>query len=117
MDARCRFGNADTAGEGASKTREIKSSAVLHERWRKVLRSRLAGAGFKPPSAALVKSQGGERDGKGVTRSRHVSIKETNASEPSMKCRNSKGEIKTEGIRYFGKNLGETCLLPRWSPA
>jgi hypothetical protein len=31
-----------------------------------------------------------------------VSIKETNASEPLKKCRNSIGEIKTEGIRYFG---------------
>jgi len=39
-----------------------------------------------------------------------VSIKETNASEPPMKCRNSKGEIRTEGIRYFGKNLGGDLL-------
>jgi hypothetical protein len=46
-----------------------------------------------------------------------VSIKETNASEPLMKCRNSIGEIKTEGIRYFGINPGATCLLPGWSPA
>ena len=28
-------------------------------------RSRLAGAGFKPPQAAVVKSDGGERWGKG----------------------------------------------------
>jgi hypothetical protein len=37
-------------------------------------------------------------------------IKETNASEPLKKCRNSIGEIKTEGIRYFGINLGGNLL-------
>jgi hypothetical protein len=41
-----------------------------------------------------------------------VSIKETNASEPLMKCRNSIGEIKTEGIRYFGINPGQPAYCP-----
>ena len=39
--------------------------AMLYRRWRKVLRSRPAGAGSKPPQAAGVKSPGGERCGKG----------------------------------------------------
>jgi hypothetical protein len=99
----------DTGGEGAPRTREIISNAMLRERWRKVLRSRFAGADFKPPSAALVKSQRGERDGKGVRKMRQVGVRETNASEPLMKCRNGIDEIKTEGIRYLGMNLGATC--------
>jgi hypothetical protein len=61
----------------------------------------------------LVKSQGGERYGKGATRSRHVSIEETNASEPLMKCRNSIGEIKTEGFRHFrDKSGGQPAYCP-----
>jgi len=35
----------------------------LRGRWRKALRSRLSGAGFKPPQAAAVKSRGGEHWG------------------------------------------------------
>ena len=52
---------------------------MLRERWRQVLQSRLAGAGFKPPSAALVKSQRGERDGKGMRKVRQVGGRKTNA--------------------------------------
>jgi hypothetical protein len=37
---------------------------MLHKRWRKALRSRLAGAGSKSPEAAAVKSRCGERSGK-----------------------------------------------------
>lgn len=83
---------------------------MLRKRWRKVLRSRLAGTDFKPPSAALVKSQRGERGGKGVSKTRQVGGRETNASEPPMKCRNSIDKIKTEGIRYLGMNLGANLL-------
>jgi putative transposase len=38
--------------------------AMLYRRWRKILRSRPAGAGSKPPQAAGVKSPGSERCGK-----------------------------------------------------
>ena len=51
-------------------------------------RSRPAGAGFKPPQAARVKSPGGERCGKGGSKLRQVRLEETNASEPLMTCRN-----------------------------
>ena len=44
---------------------------------------------------------------------RHVSIKETNASEPLMKCRNSIGEIKTEGFRHFRDKSGGNLLTAR----
>src|SRR5262244_4533546 len=43
-------------------------SVVLYRRWEEVSRSRLTGAGFKPPSAAAFKRRGGERLGKGITR-------------------------------------------------
>src|SRR5215472_16529989 len=39
-------------------------SVVLYRRWEEVSRSRLTGAGFKPPSAATFKRRGGERLGK-----------------------------------------------------
>ena len=51
-------------------------------------RSRPAGADFKPPQAARVKSPGGERCGKGGSKLRQVRLEETNASEPLMTCRN-----------------------------
>ena len=55
-----------------------------------VPRNRLEGEGFKPPTAAGVKSPGGERVGKrrGL-RLRQVSIKEMNENEPLMRCRNA----------------------------
>ena len=38
----------------------------LRERWEKVSRNRLAGADCKPPYAAVIKSHGRERYGKGA---------------------------------------------------
>jgi putative transposase len=46
-----------------------RGQAVLYRRWRMALRSQPAGAGFKPPQAAGVKSPGGERCGKGGSNS------------------------------------------------
>jgi transposase InsO family protein len=46
-----------------------RGQAVLYRRWRMALRSQPAGAGFKPPQAAGVKSPGGERCGKGESNS------------------------------------------------
>src|SRR6516164_7271852 len=61
-------------------------------------RSRPAGAGFKPPQAARVKSPGGERCGKGGGVLRQVCLKETNESEPLMTCRKARSDVET-GIR------------------
>jgi hypothetical protein len=58
-------------------------------------RSLRSGAGFKPPRAAVVKSDGGERRGKDGTRFRQVRSRETSASKPSMKCRNSTVDVET----------------------
>ena len=64
------------------------------------LRGQRSGAAFKPLQAAIVKSDGGERCSKrwdkipsGVIR------REASASEPLMKCRNAKGDVKTGIVR------------------
>ena len=53
------FAYAKFIGELVARTQ----MAMLDERWREVLRSRLVGGGFKLPSAASANSRGGERDG------------------------------------------------------
>jgi putative transposase len=62
--------------------------AELYRRWGTAPRSRPAGAGFKPPQAARVKSPRGERCWKRRKLFRQVGLEETNASEPLMTCRN-----------------------------
>jgi hypothetical protein len=70
---------------------------MLYRRWRLALRSRPAGGGFKPPQAAVVKSHGGERWGKGPARRDQVGVRETNPSEPLITCRKRIDAIKTRG--------------------
>jgi hypothetical protein len=53
--------------------------------------------GFKLPQAATVKSRGGERCGKGGTRSRQVRFRETSESEPLMTCRKVRDDVETRG--------------------
>src|ERR1700693_2132646 len=60
---------------------------------------------------------GGERYGKGVRKSRHVRVRETNASEPLMRPRNrSTDGIKTGAPPLSGKSMAETWLLAMWCP-
>ena len=60
---------------------------------------------------------GGERYGKGVSKLRHVWVRETNASEPRMRPRNrSTGGIKTGAPPLSGKSMAETWLLAMWCP-
>ena len=87
--------------------------AQLHSRWRQALRDRLAGAGLKPPYAALVKSQGGERYGKGLTRLGQVWNRETNASEPLMTCRKRAIYIET-GFADLTQDQPKGSLLTAW---
>ena len=61
--------------------------AELYRRWGTAPRSRPAGADFKPPQAAKVKSLRGERCWKRRKLFRQVGLETTNASEPLMKCR------------------------------
>ena len=61
---------------------------------------------------------GGERYGKGVRKSRHVWVRETNTSEPLMRHRNGSIDgIKTGASPLFGKSMPETWLLAMWCPA
>jgi len=80
------------------------------------------GAGWQeqaPNSRKLLSSHGGggERYGKGVRKSRHVWVRETNASEPLMRPRNrSTGGIKTGAPPLSGKSMAETWLLAMRCP-
>ena len=60
---------------------------------------------------------GGERYGKGVRKSRHVRVRETNASEPLMRPRNrSTDGIKTGAPPLSGRSMAETWLLAMRCP-
>lgn len=72
-------------------------------------RSRLAGGGCKPPYAALVKSYGRKRYGKGNLICQ-VWIMEMNASEPLHKCRKGIDGIKTGKFMLFQDKSGGYLL-------
>jgi hypothetical protein len=80
------------------------------------------GAGLQeqaPNNRKLLSSNGGggERYGKGVRKSRHVRVREANASEPSMRLRNrSTDGIKTGAPPLSGKSMAETWLLAMRCP-
>src|SRR6266536_3511653 len=62
------------------------------------LRGRQSGSGLKPPQAAVVKSDGGERCGNAGTRFRQARLREASASEPSMKCRKRIRRCRNRGV-------------------
>src|SRR5215831_13746962 len=61
-------------------------------------RNRLAGAGSKPPSAALSKRQGRERGGKRPGIPGQVTGKKRTAREPLMKCRKYLDDVQNRGV-------------------
>jgi hypothetical protein len=69
-------------------------------------RSLRSGVGSKPPRAAVVKSDGGERRGNGGTRSCQVRSRETSESEPSMNCRNRTVDVETGAGGHSGTSQG-----------
>src|SRR5712672_1026591 len=62
------------------------------------LRGRQSGAYLKPPQAAVVKSDGGERCGKVGTRFRQARLREASASEPLQKCRKRIRRCQNRGV-------------------
>ena len=52
----------------------------------------------KPPQAAVVKSDGGERCSQRWDQSQRVRLREASASEPSMKCRNAIRRCQNRGL-------------------
>jgi putative transposase len=86
----------------------------LYRRWRKVLRRRSAGAVFKPPQAARVKSSRGERCWKRRGSPRQVCLMKTNASEPLMTCRNVKSDVETRiWTSILRARVGRRLLIAR----
>ncbi len=83
-----------------------EDQAMLYRRWRKILRSRPAGAGSKPPQAAGVKSPGGERCGKRRKQFRQVWLKETNVSEPLTTCRNVSNRRRNRDLDFYPASKG-----------
>src|ERR1700746_3473774 len=73
-------------------------AAQLYERWRKALRGRQSGVDLKPPQAAVVKSDGGERCGNAGTRFRQARLREASASEPLQKCRKRIRRCQNQGV-------------------
>ena len=78
----------------------------LRERWGSAPRSRPAGAGFKPPQAAGVKSLRGERCWKRRELFRQVRLEETNASEPLMTCRNVLNRRRNRDLYFCPASKG-----------
>src|SRR5882762_2444388 len=62
------------------------------------LRGRQSGVDLKPPQAAVVKSNGGERCGNAGTGFRQARLREASASEPSMKCRKRIRRCQNRGL-------------------
>jgi hypothetical protein len=86
----------------------------LYRRWEQASRSRLAGAGFKPPGAAAFKRRGGERPGKGIARCQ-VCIEKMSESEPSMTHRYCLKVLPKPRLTIgFGNSRDDTCLRSRW---
>src|SRR6516165_5177622 len=65
---------------------------------RDALRVRQSGADLKPPQAAVVKSDGGERCGNVGTGFRQARSREASASEPPQKCRKRFRRCQNRGM-------------------
>lgn len=81
------------------------------------LRRRPAGGGVKSPRGALVEACRAERRGKGGIKAVRWGPRETNASEPLMKCRE---DVKTSKPGFqcdSGMSLAGARLLARRCPA
>src|SRR6266852_6689567 len=70
---------------------------------KEALRDRQSGVDLKPPQAAVVKNDGGERCGKVGTRFRQARLREASASEPLMTCRK---RIRTGGLPFLRDQFG-----------
>ena len=98
----------------------------------KVLRGRQSGVDLKPPQAAVVKSNGGERCGKIGTRFRQARLREASASEPLQKCQkriavevnvspsetaiggSHRKKVIRRGLCWILDSADEIAMLPGW---
>src|ERR1039457_985822 len=81
---------------------------------RRALRGRKSGSGLKPPQAAVVKSDGGERCGNAGTRFRQARLREASASKPLMTCRKAIRRCQNRGLTL---PLGSTRGNPEACPS
>jgi hypothetical protein len=89
---------------------------VLYRRWEQASRSRLAGAGFKPPRAATPKRRGGERLGKVIARWQ-VCAEEMSESKPSMTHRYCLKGLSKPGLSIgSGTSREGACVRSRRQP-
>src|SRR5438093_11237551 len=65
---------------------------------KRALRGLQSGVDLKPPQAAVVKRDGGERCGNAATRFRQARLREASASELSMKCRRRIRRYQNRGL-------------------
>src|ERR1019366_8926264 len=77
-------------------------------------RGRQSGSGLKPPQAAVVKSDGGERCGNAGTRFRQARFREASASKPLMTCRKAIRRCQNRGLTL---PLGSTRGNPEACPS
>src|ERR1019366_5777098 len=68
----------------------------------------------KPPQAAAVKSDSGERCGNGGTRSRQARLREASASKPLMTCRKAIRRCQNRGVAIPS---GSAWGMPETAPA
>jgi hypothetical protein len=86
------------------------------------LRSRPAGGGFKPPSAALAEDCCGERDGKGAQDASGGDQEDVALNAPvagfAVDASLLDKEASKPGVTFWpGMSLADTRLLARWCPA
>ena len=129
-----RYANS-TLPQGASKVRTVCGSSRKHGSVRGCVKNAFLGArccigdeggpfgaGLQERASnnrKLLPSNGGggTRYGKGVRKSRHVRVRETNASEPLMRPRNRPTDgIKTGAPPLSGRSMAETWLLAMRCP-
>jgi len=86
------------------------------------LRSRPAGEGFKPPSAALAEDCCGERDGKGAQDASGGDQEDVALNAPvaglAVDASLLDKAVSKPGVTFWlGMSLADTRLLARWCPA
>src|SRR3984957_17176414 len=84
---------------------------------KEALRGRQSGADLKPPQAAVVKSDGGERCGNGGTRSRQARLREASASKPLMTCRKRIRRCQNRGVAIPSGSAWGCLRRPKRHPA
>src|SRR5665811_2486973 len=86
---------------------------MLYRRWETASRSRLTGAGFKPPGAAAFKRRGGERPWKSHPKGWQVRVEKMSESKPFDDASLIRKALSKLGsFRRSRISQGGTCLRP-----